>query len=94
MAVPKKKRSRQMVAIRRSNSLIKLFNKYNILKKNSASAFISSLTNKENKYNSIAGCDFNNPHCGYYSGSKTKKVCLDCYSSHFSSSFSKYIHKK
>lgn len=93
MAVPKKKRSRQMVSIRRSNSLLKLLNKYSIVRKNSGLAHIWNLNNPARKI-AIEGCDFYDINCAYYRGSKSKKVCLACYSVHFRSSFSKYIHKK
>lgn len=91
MAVPKKKRSRQMVSIRRSNSLSKLLNKYSIVKKNSRLAYIWNLNSSPRKF---LGCDFSDINCAYYKGSKSKKVCLDCYSVHFRSSFSPYINKK
>jgi len=88
MAVPKKKRSRQMVAIRRTNSIFTLLKKYSILKKNSR----SFLNDKSNFYDRIA-CDFYDKSCAYYRGSKSKKVCFDCYSIHFRRGFIQCIKK-
>jgi hypothetical protein len=88
MAVPKKKRSRQIVRSRRSASANKLLNKHNILIKN-YSNFIS-INSIDNSLKNT--CTSNKKSCAYFNGSTSNNVCLDCYVTDFAYAYIKNIY--
>lgn len=92
MAVPKKKRSREVIRVRRSNSRVKLLNKYNISIKNYSNFVSINLLNKSNE----KVCSFNVKSCAYNfsvnsNNNISNKVCLGCYVTHFVPAYIKYI---
>lgn len=91
MAVPKKKRSAQIVASRRSNSISKLLQKYYIIRKTSSQAIIGP-KNYKDLFNSNY-CNFYVNNCGYNRNSTTNNVCSACYSVHFRKGYKEFIHK-
>jgi hypothetical protein len=88
MAVPKKKRSRQLVRSRRTISVNKLLNKYNILIKN----YSNFINNNSFSIVSKNVCTANSKSCAYYTGSTSNNVCLDCYTTDFVYAYIKNIY--
>lgn len=88
MAVPKKKRSRQIVRTRRSNDINKLLTKNNIIIKVYSNFSIIKPINEKNS----DVCAFNVKTCALYHGSAAKTLCNGCYASDFVHGFVKNIH--
>lgn len=86
MAVPKKKRYKQIINSRRSLQRIELLKKHNI-NINRYSNFTKVLPESEINYDLI------DKNCGFCSNGNSKKVCLNCYTSHFIGAYVKYIKK-
>lgn len=86
MAVPKKKRYKQIVRTRRSLNKTTLLKKQNINKSHYSSfSFLNS--KEEMKY------IFSDNTCAYCSNNTSKKVCLNCYTTHFIGAYVKHIKK-
>ena len=87
MAVPKKKRYKQIVSSRRSLQRIELLKKHNV-KLHRYSNFTTISSDSEINYDLI------NKNCGFCGNGKSKKVCLNRYTSHFIGAYVKYIKNK
>lgn len=85
MAVPKKKRYKQIVRSRRS------LEKLNLLRKQKVnSTFYSNFIYKFQT--DIA--NYGNNTCAYCDKSTSKRICLNCYTTHFLGAYVKYIGKR
>jgi ribosomal protein L32 len=75
MAVPKKKRYKQVVSMRRT-----LFNNILLGKKNIEITKFINFINFLSYSNNNIKCQFNSSNCGNYLNSLSNKICISCLS--------------